>query len=85
MSLIRVLEIPKPTGNLHFREGEPQTFIEVDWFRDENPLTDDLMMDSEDGRRNITKFIKGKRYFNPDKAYLVLHESHTFTIGYSAS
>lgn len=84
MSLIRVLEIPKSTGNFHFRAGEAQTFVEVDWFRDEDPLTEELMMNSEDGRGQIAEFIKQKRYFNPSKAYLVLHESHSFTIGYSA-
>ena len=35
-------------------------------------------------RMAIAEFIRGKRYFDPDKAYLVLHERHSFTIGYSA-
>ena len=84
MSLIRVIEIPESTGNFHFSGGERQAFVEVDWFRDENPLTEELMMNSEEGRDQIAEFIKAKWYFNPSKAYLILHESHSFTIGYSA-
>jgi len=76
---IRILEIPPSSGNFHFSGGEPQPFIEVDWFRDE-----DGMMNDDEGRDQITKFIKGKNYFDPNKAYLVLHQAHTFTIGYSA-
>ena len=85
MSLIRVLEIPPPTGNFHFGGGEVQTFTEVDWFRDEPGMTRSApAMDSVRGREEIAEFIKGKDYFNPDKAYLVLHQEHSFTIGYSA-
>jgi hypothetical protein len=76
--LIRVLEIPKPTGNFHFRGGEPQTFVEVDWFRDDvYPLTAETRQMYEDDLRK-------KRYFKEDRAYLVLHPTHTFTIGYDA-
>ena len=83
--LIRVLEIPPPTGNMHFgkNNGEPQTFIEVDWFRDD-PLDGVQHMFTEEGRERIAKFIRDKKYFDPEKAYLVLHQEHTFTINYKA-
>lgn len=77
--LIRVLEIPKSNGKFCFGGGNPQTWIEVDWFRDNN-----RMMETESGREEIEKFIKHKNYFNPEKSYLVLHQNHTFTIGYFA-
>lgn len=77
--LIRVLEIPPSSGNFHFGGAEPQVFREVDWFRDESG-----MMSTEEGRGQIADFVKRKNYFNPAKAYLVLHQEHTFTIGYSA-
>ena len=32
----------------------------------------------------IADFVKGKRYYDPTKAYLVLHPGHSFTINYSA-
>ena len=77
--LIRILEIPPSSGNFHFGGGEPQEFVEVDWFRD-----DAWLIATEDGRNGIADFIRQKRYFDPSKAYLVLHPTHTFTIGYSA-
>lgn len=82
--LIRVLEIPSSSGEFHFKGPEPQTFLEVDWFQDENPMSDGKMMDTEEGRAQIAEFIKGKNYFNPNKAYIVLHQEHTFTVGYIA-
>ncbi len=106
--LIRVLEIAEPTGNFHFGSGEPQTFMEVDWFRDdqppgpwnpsvlrsarllanrhEQPMEPDSpgMMETEEGRAQIADFVKGKRYYDPAKSYLVLHPGHSFTINYSA-
>ncbi len=83
--LIRVLEIAESTGNFHFDRGEPQTFMEVDWFRDEQPTPDSPgMMETEEGRAQIADFVKGKRYYDPTKAYLVLHPGYSFTINYSA-
>ena len=83
--LVRILEIPESTGNFHFGGGEPQTFMEVDWFRDEQPTEPDSpgMMETEEGRAQIADFVKGKRYYDPAKAYLVLHPGHSFTINYS--
>lgn len=83
--LVRVLEIPAPSGNWHFGGGEAQAFIEVDWFRDEQQLEPDTpgMMETEEGRTQITSFVMGKRYYDPAKAYLILHPSHSFTINYS--
>lgn len=77
--LIRVLEIPASSGSFHFSGAEKQTFLEVDWLRDETGI-----MDTKEGRNQIADFIRKKSYFNSNKAYLVLHQNHTFTIGYSA-
>ncbi len=84
--LVRVLEIPPPTGNFHFSCGEPQAFVEVDWFRSEQTLEPDQsdMMETEKGRVLITEMVKSKLYFDPTKAYLILHPSYSFTINYSA-
>lgn len=80
MPLIRVLEIPKGDGNFRFGGGQAQPFVEVDWFRDDNGPS----MSDENGRKNLADFIKGKNYFNPAKAYLVLHQAASFTINYQA-
>jgi hypothetical protein len=82
--LIRVFEIPKPTGTFHFGGGEPQTFVEVDWFRDDpNPMmSPDWGFDTPEGCKNIETEIRGKHYYRPDRAYLVLHPLHPFTINY---
>lgn len=77
--LVRVFEIPPPTGNFHFGGGEPQMFLEVDWFRD-----DIGMLKTEAGIAACIEFIKLKNYFNPHLAYLVLTQDVSFTIGYSA-
>lgn len=81
MALIRVLEIPPSSGNFHFGGGEPQKFVEVDWFRDDD---DFQMIATPEGREDIANYLKAKRYFDPKKAYLVLHQEHTFTINYKA-
>jgi hypothetical protein len=85
VSLIRVFEIPPPTGNFHFAGGERQTFVEVDWFRDD----DAGMFGAPDistpvGRAAYEQNIRGKRYFRAERAYLVLHPTHPFTINYEA-
>jgi hypothetical protein len=88
MSLIRVFKIPMPDGQFVFG-GEPKTFIEVDWFRDDPvaglaefgfaPPT----MATEEGRRRIAEFIKGKRYYSDSEAFLVLSSVASFTINYN--
>lgn len=84
MSLIRVFEMPAefPRDDC-FAGGNPTTFQMVDWFRDDLGMMLG-MMESESGRSEIAEFIRGKRYIKPDRAYLVLHEKHSFTINYSA-
>jgi hypothetical protein len=85
--LVRVFEIPPPTGTFHFSSGEPQSFIEVDWFRDDpSPLSPERppLFTTEEGRAQVRRFIEAKRYFDPAKAYLVLHPTHPFTMGYAA-
>ena len=82
MALIRGLEIPPPSGNFHFGGGEAKTFSEVDWFRDDpDEICAPPDINTEDGRGQIAEFIKAKRYFNTAKAYLVLHQDCSFTIG----
>lgn len=76
--LIRVLEVPPSSGQFHFGGGEAQTFVEVDWFRDDMyPLTDET-------RAEYEKQLRAKNYFKPDRAYLVLHPTCSFTVGYDA-
>lgn len=75
--LIRVFEIPPPTGRFHFGGGEVQRFVEVDWFRDDEGA-------SPGGQQQITDFIQAKRYYRDGQAYLVLHPLHSFTINYAA-
>lgn len=84
--LIRVLEIPKSSEAFCFGGGHPQTWIEFDWFRDDPSLAipDQPTMATAEGRVMIADFIKKKAYFREDKAYLVLHQDHTFTINYEA-
>lgn len=81
MALIRVLEIPRSDGYFRFGGGQVQPFVEVDWFRDDSGPS---MSDAE-GRGQLEAYIKQKKYFNPLKAYLVLHQDASFTIGYSAA
>jgi hypothetical protein len=77
--LIRVLEIPASSGRFHFSGGEPQIFVEVDWFRD-----DEEMWRRDDWPEQLTDWLREKKYFNQDRAYLVLHPKRTFTINYEA-
>lgn len=82
--LIRVLEIPKSSGEFCFSGGNSQTWKEVDWFRDDDAPPEAPTMETKEGREEIKQFLTGKNYFSPDKAYLVLHEKHTFTINYKS-
>ena len=86
--LIRVFEIPPPDGQHCFGGGKPVTFVEVDWFHDalealpsvEN--REALSITRPEGHEFLADFIRGKTYFDARKAYLVLHPSVSFTIGY---
>jgi hypothetical protein len=78
--LVRVLEIHPGTRNFHFGKSEAQTFFEVDWFRDDN-MED---YSQEQWTKELTTFIKAKTYYDPEKPYLVLHPTKTFTINYTA-
>jgi hypothetical protein len=80
--LVRVFEMPTFSGGFRFGAGKPETFIEVDWFRDDGPPTPDF--GTAAGRGEVEQFIRGKVYFKPSRAYLVLHPEHPFTIGYNA-
>ena len=85
--LIRVLEIPKSSGEFCFGGGNPQTWIEVDWFRDDLPpdMPDAPTMATEEGRQMLVEFVKQKRYFDKNKSYLLLHPEHSVTINYEAA
>lgn len=74
---IRVFVIPEFTGTFHFHEPEACIFWEIDWFDD----TTDLVSTPE-GMEKLKGFIKSKSWFDENRAYLVLHPTHTFTIGY---
>lgn len=84
--LVRVLEIPPPSGKPHFGGAEPQTFMEVDWFRDDPTpgLFEKPDFATPEGKAAITETIKRKRYYSDGKSFLVLHPEHPFTINYSA-
>ena len=95
--LIRVFEIPPPTGRFLFGGGIPADFVEVDWFKDAlEACTDDmgffmtpeeavpLSITTQSGRDYLVSQIKMKNYYDKDKAYLLLHPTHTFTINYHA-
>lgn len=87
--LIRVFEIPPPDGQFCFGGGKPMTFREVDWFRDDLPEMrpeprDKPLMGRPEGQSMIREFVAAKVYFDSRKAYLVLSEGGSFTIGYSA-
>ena len=82
--LVRVFEMPDlRTDGFLFGGGKPQTFIQVDWFRAE-PEQGAPDFSTPQGRERAANFIRGKRYIKADRAYLVLHPIHPFTIGYEA-
>jgi len=75
--LIRALKIAPTDGGFRFGDGQPQTFVEVDWFRDDDyPLTLDTEMD-------YWRFLESKVY-NDGSPLLVLSPRHSFTINYEA-
>ncbi len=80
--LVRVLEIPPCSGNFHHVEGEPTIFMEVDWFRNEAQPA--IGMGEPFSQEELEDFVRSKKYFNESKAYLVLAQTGTFTINYSA-
>ena len=80
--LIRILEIAPSSGEFCFSGGNPQKWVERDWFRLSVSNSPDISTD--EGKEQITSFIKQKKYYRPEQPLLVLHESHSFTIGYAA-
>lgn len=79
--LIRVLVIPKSSGKFCFSGGNLQQWVEVDFFRDDWLVQKES---PEETQKNLTAFIKQKPYFHESKAFLVLCEDCTFTVGYHA-
>lgn len=81
-ALVRVFEMPQEFAKGFLFSGpRAATFMEVDWFRDEdgNPS-----FATEEGRTAVAEFLRVKNYFRRDRAYLVLHPQHSFTIDYEA-
>lgn len=81
MSLIRVFLIPAP--NFHLGSSDPQTFFEVDWFRD------DMLLALPEGgpdvwQESLTGFIKKKGYFDGRPLLVMAGDGRAFTVGYSA-
>ena len=79
-TLVRVFEIPPPTGEFCFGDGNPVTFIERDWFHAEKQ-----MMADEIEQSDIEEFVKKKAYFDHRKAWLVISPMGCFTINYFAT
>lgn len=64
-TFVRVYELPareQLTNGYCMRGPVPITFGNVDWFE----------VAISEGRERLTEFIKGKRYYAPHKAFLVL-------------
>jgi hypothetical protein len=78
MSLIRVLEIPRHSGQAILGAPEPQTWLELDWFHDDQ--TEGISR--EVWQATIVAFLSKKRYFQNAGPLLVLGERWSFTIGY---
>lgn len=79
--MIYVYQLPdKLSDGYCFGAGRPITFTNVDWFEgggyDHEPTKDDLI-----------SFIQKKRYYKPDRRFLVIgaKPEHTFTIDPVAS
>lgn len=83
--LIRVLELPKFAPGFRFGGNVTATCKDLDWFRDDPVEGVDIPdFGTPEGRAEVETFVRAKKYFNPDRAYLVLHPVHPFTINYSA-
>lgn len=82
--LYRILELPDFAPGFRFGGNVTATCKDLDWFRDD-PRPDDMPEDgTPEWRAFVEKFIRAKKYFHPDRAYLVLHPIHPFTINYTA-
>ena len=85
MALVRVFELPSglAVGYL-FGGGRPAIFKEVDWFQDDPAIEGAPSFATAEGRATIEEFIRQKRYFDPNRSYLVMHEEHPMMINYAA-
>jgi hypothetical protein len=83
--LIRILEMPNFAEGFRFGGNVTATFKDLDWFRDD-PHPDDMPeLGTAEWRAYVEDFVRGKKYFNSERAYLVLHPVHPFTINYRAN
>jgi len=82
--LVRILEMPPafPRG-FHFGSGQPVVFLEVDWFHLPAGHEGEPDIATAEGQAELTQVLRGKIYWKPDRAYLVLHPTHPFTINYT--
>ena len=85
-TLIRVFEIPQPDGHFRFGGENAFPFIELDSFHDSSQFVQLAVpsITTDEGVALLTASIRGKIYFDPAKAYLVLCPLRSFTIGYTA-
>ena len=82
--LYRILELPDFSPGFRFGGGVQAICKDLDWFRD-NPKPDDMPEHgTPEWRAYVEKFVRAKYYFNPQRAYLVLHPQFPFTINYFA-
>jgi len=85
MSLIRVFEIPEVLPrDFHFDGGKFITFREVDWFRDDSLNEAGIKPGTDKWVQTLEIHIRGKRYYQAARAFLVLHPHHSITLNYEA-
>lgn len=78
--LVRVFQIPPPTGAFCFEGGNLAAFTEIDWFRD-----DELAhLEREAYIAAMTNFLMHKQYYREGVPILILHPLHSFTLNYEA-
>ena len=76
--IIRIFELPNTFAKpLLFQNTVNHIIREVDWFQhhDKEETWDDFY-------QLLSKFIKSKTYYNPDKAYLIMTTKYSFTLNY---
>jgi hypothetical protein len=74
-AFVRVYQLPeKLTNGFCFGAGVPITFINVDWFG----------AFVTDGKDDLERVIRAKRYIKPGNKYLVLSDHPDFTFRFDA-
>jgi hypothetical protein len=83
---VRVFEIPDNLlTEFIFDGGQDAVFKLVDWFRaDDGPHYVQQWRTDAEFETVYTRYVQSRRYYNPNKAYLVMTQGPCFTIGYKA-